>query len=60
MNLDTIKKILIYLSIAFVVVSVWRNPTGSADAAGAFLASVGDFFAAAIDKGTQFLKGLAD
>ena len=60
MNMDNIKKILIYLSLAFVVVSVWRDPAGSADAAGAFLSSVGSFFAAVIDKGSAFLKGLAD
>lgn len=59
MKMDNVKKILIYLSLAFVVVSVWRNPTGSADAAGAFLSSVGTFFGAVVDKGSAFLKGLA-
>ena len=60
MNLVNVKKVLIYLSLAFVVVSVWRDPAGSADAAGNFLASVGTFFAAVIDKGSVFIKGLAD
>ncbi len=60
MKMDNVKKILIYLSLAFVVVSLWRDPTGSADAAGAFLSSVGSFFSTMIDKGSQFLKGLAD
>jgi hypothetical protein len=60
MNIENVKKLLVYLSLAFVVVSVWRDPAGSADAAGAFLSSVGSFFAAVIDKGSAFLKGLAD
>lgn len=60
MNTDNVKKLLIYLSVAFVVVSVWRDPSGSADAAGSFLSSVGSFFGAVIDKGAAFLKGLTD
>ncbi len=59
MNFDTVKKVLVYLSLAFVVVSVWRDPSASAGAAGGFLHSVGGFFSAAIDKGSAFLKGLA-
>ncbi len=59
MHLDTVKKILVYLALAFVVVSVWRDPAGSASAAGDFLHSVGGFFSTLIDKGSSFLKGLA-
>ena len=60
MNLESLKKILIYLALTFVVVSVWHDPSGSAGAAGTFLSSVGSFFSAAIDKGGKFLKGLAN
>lgn len=60
MHLDTVKKILVYLALAFVVVSVWHDPSGSATVAGDFLHSVGGFFSAVIDKGSQFLKGLAN
>lgn len=60
MKTDNLKKILIYLSLAFVIVSVWNDPAGSANAAGDFLSSVGSFFSTAIDKGSSFLKGLAD
>ena len=60
MKMDNIKKILVYLSLAFVIVSVWRDPAGSANAAGDFLATVGTFFSSVIDKGSAFLKGLAD
>ncbi|MCU1392207.1 MAG: hypothetical protein JWM34_635 [Ilumatobacteraceae bacterium] len=58
--LDNVRKVLVYLALAFVVVSVWRDPAGSAGAAGDFLHSVGGFFSALIDKGSQFLKGLAN
>ncbi|WP_269228006.1 hypothetical protein, partial [Escherichia coli] len=60
LNSDNVKKILVYLSLAFVIVSVWRDPAGSADAAGAFLSSVGSFFGTVIDKSVAFLKGLTD
>lgn len=59
-NMDNVKKILIYLSLAFVIVSVWRDPAGSADAAGSFLSTVGTFFGAVIDKSAAFVKGLTD
>lgn len=59
MNFDTVKKLLVYLALAFVVISMWRDPSGSAGAAGGFLHSVGGFFSSAIDKGSVFLKGLA-
>jgi len=44
--------------IAFVIVSIWKDPTGSAKTAGAFLGNVGNFFVALIDKGSSFIKGL--
>lgn len=60
MHLETVKKILVYLALTFVVVSVWHDPAGSATVAGEFLHSVGGFFSALIGKGSQFLKGLAN
>ncbi|MGD9702511.1 MAG: hypothetical protein AB7Q42_07065 [Acidimicrobiia bacterium] len=60
MKNDTIKKILLYLVIAFVVVSIWRNPEGSASAAGDFLGSVGTFFSELIDRTATFVKGLTE
>jgi hypothetical protein len=60
MHLETVKKILVYLALTFVVVSVWHDPSGSASVAGDFLHSVGGFFSSVIDKGSQFLKGLAN
>ncbi|MCU1387248.1 MAG: hypothetical protein JWL72_586 [Ilumatobacteraceae bacterium] len=58
--LDNVRKVLIYLALAFVIVSVWHDPQGSAGAAGTFLHTVGGFFSALLDKSTKFLKGLAN
>lgn len=51
-------KIILYLIIAFVVVSIWKDPAGSADAAGAFLSSLGRFFHTLGGKASTFLKNL--
>ena len=59
MNFETTKKIITYLSIAFVVISVWTDPQGSVGAAENFLHSVGGFCSTAITRGTVFLKNLA-
>jgi hypothetical protein len=60
LNNDTIKKILLYLVIAFIVVSIWQNPEASAQAAADFLSAVGGFFADLIDKTATFVEGLFD
>ncbi len=60
MNIATVKKLVIYLSLAFVVVSVWHDPSGSASAAGDFLHLVGTFLSTVLHKGTTFVKGLAN
>ena len=57
MKLD-LKKMFIYLVIAFVVVSIWKDPSGSATTAGGYLGNVGHFLVAIIDKGSAFIKGL--
>ena len=53
-------KVLIYLGVTFLVVSVWRDPTGAAEATGHFLSQVGNFFLTLIDKVAAFFKGLAE
>jgi dolichol kinase len=58
-NSDTIKKIGIYLIVAFLIVSIWRNPIESAHAAGHFLAAVGDFFASLIERIATFITSLS-
>ena len=57
-NID-IKKIVLYLVIAFVIVSVWKDPDGSAKTAGVYLGNVGHFIVRLIDKGSSFIKGLS-
>lgn len=59
MKSDTIKKVALYLIVAFLIVSIWRNPAEAAHAAGHFLASVGDFFATLIEKVATFVSHLA-
>lgn len=53
-----LKQLLLYLIIAFVIVSIWNNPTGSADRAGDFLGTVGNWLVDLIDKSSSFIKGL--
>ena len=59
MKLD-VKQLIIYLSVAFIVVAIWKDPSGSAGVAGNFLGSVGSFLTSVIDKSLTFLKGLSD
>jgi hypothetical protein len=59
MKLD-VKQLIIYLSVAFIVLAIWRDPGGSASTAGDFLGSVGGFLTDVIDKSLTFLKGLSD
>lgn len=60
MKNDTLKKILLYLVIAFIVVSIWQNPESAANAAGDFLGSVGNFFSELIDRTATFIENLGD
>jgi hypothetical protein len=53
-----LKKLVLYLVIAFVIVSIWKDPQGSARTAGVFLGNVGNFFVDLIDKSSSFFKGL--
>jgi hypothetical protein len=53
-----LKQLLLYLIIAFVIVSIWNNPSGSAERAGDFLGSVGNWLVDLIDKSSSFIKGL--
>lgn len=53
-----LKQVLLYLIIAFVIVSIWNDPQQSAERAGDFLGSVGSWFVDLIDKSSSFFKGL--
>jgi hypothetical protein len=52
------KKVLIYVAIAFLALSVWNNPGGTAASFSSFLGDVGSWIEDAIDKGTEFFRGL--
>ncbi len=52
------KQIALYLLIAFVVVSVWKDPATSASYAADFLSSVGHFLRSLYTKLAQFIEGI--
>jgi hypothetical protein len=54
-----IKKVLLYLVVFFVLVSIWNNPTDSAHTASLYLVKVGHFFVAVFDRLASFIKGLS-
>ncbi len=54
----SIGKIILYLIIAFVVVSIWKDPQGSASAAGTFLSSLGRFAHTVGHKSQMFMKNI--
>lgn len=55
-----IKKAFMVTAAAFLVLSMWHNPTGTANAFGDFLGNVGGFLEDAIDKFTEFFRGLTE
>ena len=52
------KKAFMVTAAAFVVVSLWHNPVGTANAFSDFLGNVGGFLEDAIDKFTAFFRSL--
>ena len=54
------KQIALYLLIAFVIVSVWKDPATSASYAGDFLSSVGQFLRSLYTKLAQFVEGIGN
>ena len=53
-----IKKVFMIVAAAFLVLSLWHNPSGTANAFADFLGNVGSFLEDAIDKFTEFFRGL--
>ena len=60
LSLDSTKKILLAVVVLFFVISLWQDPSGSADAFTEFVGSVGSFFSAVIDKGAAFVRSLLE
>ena len=57
-QLKAVSKVVFYLLVAFLVIRLWQDPTGAADAVVNFIGSIGSFFASAVDKLAQFVRGL--
>lgn len=53
-----LKQILIYLTLAFVIVSIWQSPSATAEQIGNFLGDVGNFILDLVDKLVEFIDGL--
>jgi hypothetical protein len=51
---------LLFIAGLFVLVSIWQNPSGTADAFGDFLGTVGSWLEDALDRGTEFVRGLTE
>lgn len=52
------KKAFMVTAAAFLILSMWHNPTGTANAFADFLGNVGGFLEDAIDKFTEFFRSL--
>jgi hypothetical protein len=59
-QLKAIGRVTFYLLVAFLVIRLWQDPAGSADATVRFIDSIGSFFADAIDKLATFVRSLGD
>jgi hypothetical protein len=51
---------LLLIAGLFVLVSIWQNPSGTANAFGDFLGTVGSWLEDALDKSTEFIRGLTE
>ncbi len=55
----TLKNAALLFVVAFVIISIWQDPTGMATVMGDFISSVGSWFSDLFDKVTAFLSGLS-
>ena len=53
-----VKQPLIYLTIAFVIITIWNSPDSTGHNVGNFLGALGNWLADVADKATTFLKNL--
>ena len=52
----TLKRIALYLVIAFVILFIWNDPAGAGDAISAFFSDVGSFFSDLFSKFADFVS----
>jgi hypothetical protein len=57
-QLKALSRVAFYLVVAFLVIRLWQDPAGSANATVNFVGSIGSFFASAVNKLSQFARGL--
>lgn len=55
-----VARIALYLLIAFLLIQLWQDPRGAAQATMDFVAGIGHFFASLIDKIGEFVSGLGN
>ena len=56
----SVRSILVYLTIAFVVFAIWNAPTTTGNAVGDFLGSLGNGIAELVNRGADFLQGISN
>jgi hypothetical protein len=56
----TLKRIALYLVIAFVILFIWNDPTGAGDAIGQFFSDVGSFLSDLFTKFSDFVSSWSD
>ena len=59
-QLKAVTRVMFYLLVAFLVIRLWQDPSGSADATVNFIGSIGSFFSSAINKLSVFVRSLGD
>ncbi len=59
-QLKAVTRVAFYLLVALMVIRLWQDPSGSADATVNFVGSIGSFFASAVDKLSEFVRGLGN
>ena len=57
-QLKAVSRVVFYLLVAFLVIRLWQDPAGAANSTVNFIGSIGSFFASAVDKLSQFVRGL--
>jgi hypothetical protein len=52
------KKAVVLIAVAFLAMSIWNNPSGTAENFGNFMGDVGGWVEDLLDKGREFFEGL--
>ena len=56
----TLRQVLLWLTIAFIILFIWNDPTGAGDAIGAFFHDVGSFISNLFNKFASFVSSWSD